>query len=158
MVVKISDCMKEKVVSIAPDATINEAAKIFVKEHIGALPVVDEGGKLIGTLQLHDILSLVLPDFLKFLEDFDFVSDFGAVEERSPLTGILARPVSEIMQQPIAVEAESGLLRAFAILRQHQLHDLPVVDKNGLLVGIASHVDIGTAFLSQWNVTQDGEE
>jgi hypothetical protein len=36
------------------------------------------------------------------------------------------------------------------MLLQHELHDLPVVKADGVLVGIASRVDIGTAFLSGW--------
>jgi CBS domain-containing protein len=33
---------------------------------------------------------------------------------------------------------------------QHNLHDMPVVSKNGELVGVASRVDIGIAILSAW--------
>jgi CBS-domain-containing membrane protein len=33
---------------------------------------------------------------------------------------------------------------------QHELHDLPVVDKEGRLIGIASRVDIGATILKSW--------
>jgi CBS domain-containing protein len=62
------------------------------------------------------------------------------------------------MQPPVSVEADSGLLRAFSMLRKHELHDLPVVDENGILVGIVSRVDAGTAFVANWNATQAGGE
>ena len=33
---------------------------------------------------------------------------------------------------------------------QHDLHDIPVVSKDGKLVGVASRVDIGTTIVSAW--------
>ncbi len=153
---KVKNCMKRNVYTVAPDTSIGEAAHLFAKRHIGSLPVVDGDGKLVGLLQLRDLLELVLPDFLKLLDDFDFVPDFGAVETRQLSAEALARPVSTIMHEPISVEAESGLLRAFSLLHKYQLHDLPVVDEKNVLVGITSRVDIGTAFVSNWNVTQGG--
>jgi CBS domain-containing protein len=44
-------------------------------------------------------------------------------------------------------------MRAFAIIISHNLKDLPVVDQDGRLVGLASHVDIGTALLARWHGT-----
>lgn len=153
---KIKDCMKQNVYSVREFTSIREAAKVLCDKHIGSLPVINEQGILVGCLQLRDLLELVLPDFINLLDDFDFVPDFGAVERRIPSDDILARPVSSIMHAPISVDAESGLLRAYSMLHKHQLHDLPVVDQAKKLVGIASRVDIGTAFVASWGVTQGG--
>ncbi|MFZ5879532.1 MAG: HPP family protein [Chloroflexota bacterium] len=152
----ISDCMKRNIFSIQKSNTLGEAVRIFAERHIGTLPVVDEQGALVGLLQLRDLLTLVMPDFVKFIEDFDFVMDFGAAENRQPSPELLAKKVGEFMRPPEAVEATSGLLRASALLHKHDLHDLPVVDANGKLVGIASRVDVGTAFLKGWNISQGG--
>jgi CBS-domain-containing membrane protein len=154
---KIKDCMKRNVSAVSDKTTIREAEKIIADKHIGSLPVIDGQGKLVGLLQLRDLLELVLPDFINLIDDFDFVSDFGVVERRTPSNDVLARPVSSMMHPPISVNSESGLIRAYSLLHKHQLHDLPVVDENRTLVGIASRVDIGTAFISNWNVTQGGD-
>ena len=146
----IADCMKRDVVSITASASVGQAAARFAARHIGMLPVVDAAGQLLGILQLPDLLSLVMPDFVQLVEDFDFVHDFGAVEARQPSPEMLTRRVTEVMQPPVSVEATCGLLRAFAVMRKHDLHDLPVVDTAGRLVGIASRVDIGTALLASW--------
>ncbi len=151
---QVKDCMKRNVFYITAETTIAEAARLISDKHIGSLPVVDPSGKLVGLLPLRGLLQTVLPDFLQLIEDFDFVADFGAAEERKPDQALLARPVKEIMLPPTAVEETSGLMRAFALLHQHQIHDLPVVDRQGRLVGIVSRVDVGTAFLSSWNVIQ----
>jgi CBS domain-containing protein len=152
----ISDCMKRDVVSITSTGTVGEAAALTAARHIGMLPVVDGAGRLLGLVQMRDLLALVMPDFVRLVDDFDFVHDFGAIEARQPDPEALARQVHEIMQPPISVEATCGLLRAFATMRKHDLHDLPVVTGQGRLVGIASRVDIGAALLSKWEIPPPG--
>ena len=51
--------MTEKVVTISPEATVKEAARIMIDKKIGCLPVV-EGMKLIGIITETDILRYVL--------------------------------------------------------------------------------------------------
>ncbi len=155
---QVKQCMKQTVFTINPKTTTAEAASILASKHIGSLPVIDQQGKLVGLLQLRDLLLLVLPDFLELVDDFDFAPNFGAIEERKLSEADLACTVDKLMRPPISVEAESGLLRAFSLLYKHQLHDLPVVDEDNVLVGIVSHVDVGTAFLANWHMTQGGSE
>ncbi len=52
---KVADVMTEKVISVAPDAPIEEAAKIMVDRKIGGLPVVDAANKVIGVITETDI-------------------------------------------------------------------------------------------------------
>jgi CBS-domain-containing membrane protein len=148
--------MKRNIVSIAGDKTIADAARLLSEKHIGTLPVIDGANRLIGLLPMRSLIEIVMPDFINLVENFDFVSDFGAAEQRLPNPEQLARPVNQIMMPPISVEESSGLLRVFAMLYQYRIHDLPVVDADGRLVGIVSRVDVGTAFLRNWNVTQGG--
>jgi CBS-domain-containing membrane protein len=128
---------------------------MLVEKRIGTLPVLDEHGRMIGLVQMRDLIELVMPDFLRLVEDFNFVTDFGAIETRIPSPEVLALPITTVMQPPIFVEENSGLLRAFSVLHQKKLHDLPVVDSEGRLIGIASRVDIGILLLGTW--TKDNE-
>ena len=146
----ISNHMKRNVVSIHASATIREAAAILVERHIGLLPVVEGDNTLVGVVGLKDMLSLELPDFINFIADLDFVHDFGAVETTRPSAAVLDRSVRTLIKPIIPVEETAGLLRAYALMLQHDLHDIPVVSREGKLVGIASRVDIGTAILSAW--------
>jgi CBS domain-containing protein len=147
---KVTSCMKRNVVSVHATTTIREAAAIFVKKHIGLLPVVDDDEKLVGVIGMRDMLTLELPDFVSFLADVDFVHDFGAVEDTRPSIRTLNKPVKALMKPAITVDVDCGLLRAYALMLQHNLHDMPVVSKEGKLVGITSRVDIGVAILSIW--------
>lgn len=146
----ISKHMKRNVVSIPVTASIREAAAIIVKKHIGLLPVVDKDDKLAGVVGIRDLLSLELPDFVSFVADLDFVHDFGAVEITRPPARTLDKSIKSLMKDVIAVEEDCGLLRAYALMVQHNLHDMPVISKDGKLIGVASRVDVGTAILSTW--------
>lgn len=147
---EISKYMKRNVVSIPETSTIREAASVLVKQHVGLLPIVDEHKKLIGVVGLRDLLALELPDFVNFIADLDFVHDFGAVETTRPPTEVLDQSIQTLMSPAVSVDEHTGLLRTYSLMLQHQLHDMPIVSKEGILVGVASRVDIGTAILSTW--------
>ena len=150
MNMNISDCMKRNVVSIPSTASIREAAAMIVEKHIGLLPIVDDGNKLVGVVGVRNLLNLELPDFVRFIEDLDFVHDFGAVETTRPSAETLDRPVTSLMKDAETVKEDCGLLRAYALMLQYNLHDMPVLSKEGKLMGIASRVDIATTILSTW--------
>ena len=146
----ISDCMKRNVISISETATVREAAAILANKHIGLLPIVNNDMNVIGVVGLKDLLSLKLPDFVRFVADVDFVHDFGAVETSSPSAETLDEPITTLMKHAITVDENCGLTRAYALMLQHNLHDMPVVSTEKKLIGVASRVDIGTSILSGW--------
>ena len=147
---EINKYMKRNVVSIPETSTIREAASVFVKHHVGLLPVVDQNNKLVGVVSLRDLLALELPDFINFVVDVDFVHNFGAVETTRPAAEVLDKSIKTLMSPAIRVAEDTGLLRTYALMLQHNLHDMPIVSKDEKLVGVVSRVDIGTAVLSTW--------
>jgi len=147
---KVSSCMKRNVISVQPKTSIHDAAVLLVKKHIGLLPVVDDDDKPIGAIGMRDLLKLEMPAFVDFVADVDFVHDFGAVEDMRPSAAVLKKSIKTIMRPVLTVDENCGLLRAYSLMLQQHLHDIPVVDKDGKLMGIASRVDIGVAILSTW--------
>lgn len=144
-------CMKKNVIHISPETSLRDAADTFIRYHIGTLPVVDTDGKLVGILLIRDLVSQVLPDFVNMIQNIDFILDFGAAETRKPDQEMLMTPVRNIMHPPVSGKGDCSLLRASALIKKHNLLDLPVVDDEERLIGIASLVDIGTKFLQSWN-------
>ena len=57
--IRIKEIMTEKVVTISPDATVKDAARVMLDKKIGCLPVL-EGRKLIGIITETDILRYVM--------------------------------------------------------------------------------------------------
>lgn len=148
----VKSSMKKQVITVLDTDNLGKAAKQFVKHHVGMLPVVDSEGKLVGVLQLRDLLNLALPDFTRLMKDFDFVGSFGAANSIQPSKEQIAKKVSDVMEPPVFVEDTCGLTRAFALLHKHNLTDLPVVDAENFLLGIASRVDVGTSILKSWEI------
>jgi len=151
----VGSVMKREVVSVRTDQTLEDAIRLLVDRRVGMLPVVDGQDRLVGILGLREILRLSWPTFLDIVEDYDFVRDFGVLERSEISAEDRARPVAQLMQPATSVEVGCGLLRAEAVMRQHQLRDLPVVDEQNRLVGLASWVDVGVAFLRHWANPQD---
>jgi len=148
----VKESMKTQIITVLDTDDLGTAAKLFVKHHVGMLPVVNASGVLVGVLQLRDLITLVMPSFTRLMEDIDFVGSFGAASEIQPTIEDVKKRVSEVMESPFCVKETGGLTRAFTQLHHHNLTDLPVVDENHHLVGIASRVDIGTAILKQWEI------
>lgn len=148
---QIRNWMKREVVSITPDATLHEVAALILDKRIGTLPVVDNGGTLVGTVSITDIVKMFLPDFVAVMDEIDFVHDYGNLENTSAEDRQRARmlQVSDVMEEPVALEDDAGLVHALSIMEKHNLRDLIVI-REGKLVGIASQVDIGRAFLTEF--------
>ena len=48
--------MTRRVISVAPDARIEDAISLMLKHHISGLPVIDGKGKLVGMVTESDFL------------------------------------------------------------------------------------------------------
>ena len=146
----VAEWMKRKVVTVTASTTVEEAARVVVQERVGTLPVVDEQGVLTGVVRLQDLLGIFMPDFVALLDNIDFVRDFGPLEQVQPqhMSHSAHLTMTGLAATPVAVEEDSGLMHALATMVKHQLQDLPIVDKAGRLVGIASRVDIARAFFA----------
>ncbi len=145
-------CMKQKVYSVNQSSTVAVAASIIRKHHVGTLPVIDDENKLVGMVRLENLMALVMPDFVHLLKHFEFAHNFGSLENAKPDPESLNQLVREIMEDPVSVEADSGVLRAAALLHFRDLRDLPVVDSENKLVGLVSHVDLGISLMQTWDL------
>ena len=148
---EISNWMKREVIKIGPEATLREAATLMVDRRIGTLPVVDKKGTLVGAIYLANIVKMFLPDFVAVMEDIDFVHDYGNLEDTSANDRTRAKMlrVSDAMVEAISLEEDSGLVHTLSVMQKHNLTDL-IVTRAGKLAGIASQVDIGRAFLTEF--------
>jgi CBS domain-containing protein len=57
---KLNKIMTPNPLTIGPDATIGEAARLMLENKISGLPVVDAKGKLLGIITESDIFSMVV--------------------------------------------------------------------------------------------------
>ncbi|MEN8172308.1 MAG: CBS domain-containing protein [Chloroflexota bacterium] len=156
---RISTWMKREVIFAGPNTSIMEAAALLVEKRVGTLPIVDEMGFLIGVTSISDIIQIFLPDFVSLLSDISFIKDFGILGSPSPesLEKAQRLSVANVMKEPVSVDDNCSLIRALSVMEKHNLRDLSVV-KDGKLVGVASRVDIGRAFLIGWQISPAGKK
>ena len=152
----IDCCMKRKVIVGHPEMTVKEAALLMAENNVGTLPVANEASVLVGVTTMREIIQIFLPDFVPLLANIGFVRDYGDLG--TPSAADIQRAeslvIADIMEEPVSVEDDCTLIRALSFMEKYRIRDLPVV-REGKLVGIASRVDIGRAFLSTWLGVQD---
>lgn len=108
--------MIQNPVTIAPTATLAEAVRLMDRFGISGVPVVTEGGRLVGILTHRD---------LRFATDMT-----ASVEAVMTREGLITAPVG------------TSLAEAERILHRHRIEKLPVVDERGALKGLITFKDI----------------
>lgn len=53
------DVMTSKVTTIGPEASIEELAELMVRARVNPVPVIDEGGRLIGIVSRADLIDMM---------------------------------------------------------------------------------------------------
>jgi IMP dehydrogenase len=101
---------------LSKEHTIKDADDIMARYKISGVPIVDNDNKLIGIITNRDI---------KFEDD-------------------LNKKIDEVMTKENLVTAREGidLVEAQAILKQHKIEKLPIVDEEGHLKGLITIKDI----------------
>mgnify|MGYP003333164580 FL=1 len=103
-------------VTLREDARIEDALRLMKENKIGGIPIVDKSNKLVGILTNRD---------LRFESD-------------------RKKKVKEVMTSENLVTAPEGtdLRKAEKILQNYKIEKLPVVKKNGELIGLITYRDI----------------
>jgi acetoin utilization protein AcuB len=124
----VKDWMTPDPVTIGPDTTLPEAARLMKECRIRRLPVV-ESGRLVGIVTLGDIRE-ASPSTATSLTIYE-------------LNYLLSRLiVREIMtHDPIAITPDTSLEAAARLMLEHKIGGLPVTDCNKV-VGIITESDI----------------
>ncbi len=106
-------------VTIKRGSTVRDALAMMEEYHIGGIPVVDDDRKLVGIVTNRD---------LRFERNLD-------------------RAVDDVMTKDnlVTTNQSTNLDEAAAILQEHKIEKLPVVDTEGHLIGLVTYKDITKA-------------
>jgi len=58
--IKVKDIMAKDVITVPPDFTVEETAQVLLRNKISGAPVVDEDGRLVGTITQADIFRVLI--------------------------------------------------------------------------------------------------
>jgi IMP dehydrogenase len=103
-------------ITLGPDATLREAHALMARFSISGVPIVENGGKLVGIVTNRD---------LQFETHLD-------------------QPIRQLMtsENLVTVPVGTTLQEAEALLHRHRIEKLPVVDAEGRLKGLITVKDI----------------
>jgi len=137
---KVKQVMIKKVITIPKEATVEEAAKILVKNNISGAPVVDKKGKMVGIISEKDLFEALYPGLRDILRDIKLLFSKEKIKNRIQKKRKL--PIINFMKEKvITVDPETPVIKVGSIMLTEKIHRIPVV-QHGKIVGIVSRRDI----------------
>jgi acetoin utilization protein AcuB len=139
----IKDWMKTNLVTVEYDDTVLDALHLMREHKIRRLPVLRRG-KLVGIITEKDIKEFS-PSRASTLDIYEMHNVLAKTEVKEAMT-----------KDVITVSPDDPIERAALILRDMRFGGLPVVEKNGDLVGIITAVDVFDVFVEAMGMRKPG--
>lgn len=143
---KAKDMMTKDVITVKPEATVEELARLLIEHKISGVPVVDEGKKLIGIVTENDLISqnrrLHIPTIIRL---FDAYIVLGSGKLESEIRKMAATTVGEIcIKNVVTITEETSMDDIATIMSDKNIHLIPVV-RGKVVVGIVGKADLVSA-------------
>jgi len=138
------DIMTREVVSIRPEASVEELAKLLEEHRISGVPVLDKTGGLVGVVTQSDLVQrsrdLELPPALNILDFHLFLEMPSHFKKR--LEKLLGNKVRDVMTaDPVSIAPDTPVNEIAGLMTAQGVHTLPVLAE-GKLVGIVGKLDL----------------
>src|SRR4051794_14625180 len=145
---KAADVMVTNVITVGPDAQVQDVAGILLANRISAVPVVDKAGKLLGIISEGDLLRRPETGTERrrswWLESLTATETLAAEFVRSH-----SRRVTDVMtRKVVSGKPDTPLGEIAALLEKNRIKRVPIVD-GGKVVGIVSRANIVQALASE---------
>ena len=140
-----ADIMTRDPITVTPDTTVTDAAHIMADKRIGALPVLDASGALVGLVTEGDLImqdvKVHFPTYLHLLGGFIFYP--GSTDRfENELKKAVGATVADVMTtEPLTIAPTASVEDVATLLIERDMSRLPVMDGD-TLVGIVSKSDI----------------
>ncbi len=136
--IAVNSVMTHMVVSATRDMSIHDAARLLSEHKISGMPVVDDDERVIGVISEADLPLLDGAGITNRIRNV-----LRNIVGRSVTADIDGELVGDVMNTPpITTEPDADIKEVAAILDMQRIKRLPVVDREGRLLGIISRGDI----------------
>jgi acetoin utilization protein AcuB len=136
----VGERMSRPVISVSPDAPINEVLAMFRKEHIRRAPIM-KGGKLLGIVSERDLLN-ASPSSATTLSVWEMHYLISKVKVKDVMT-----------KEVITVDKDTPIEEAARLMADTKIGGLPVTSA-GKVVGIITETDLFKIFLELMGARQ----
>ena len=145
---RVLDLMTIDVLTVRPETTLKEAARLMVESRISGLPVVDDRGRLVGIVTEADFLSRQADS----AQDARLLAAVFDEAAPSPAATLVKDAMSP---DPVGIYPEANLAEAARLMAEHGVKRIPVINDERKVVGIMSRADIVMAFTRPDDVIED---
>jgi CBS-domain-containing membrane protein len=137
------DIMTKDVITVKPESTVKELARLLMDNKISGVPVVNEEKKIIGIVTENDLISknkrLHIPTIMRLFDAFILLGS-GRMEDE--IKKMAATVVDEICTKKVVTIQEDLSLEDIAtIMAEQHVHLLPVL-RDDVVVGIVGKADM----------------
>ncbi|MGB7959852.1 MAG: CBS domain-containing protein [Nitrososphaeraceae archaeon] len=138
--VPVFDFMTRNVITIPESQTMKQASKLMYEDNIGSIVILKEGSgsNLDDNVSGSTTEKKEIP--IGIVTERDIARTVGFAAKHSIFGDI---PLSELMSKPlITIQPGASLKDAVVLMQQKDIRRLPIIDKEGQLVGIITEKDI----------------
>ncbi len=148
---KVKDIMTKELVSVKPEDNAMEALNLLFKMQISGLPVIDKKGTLAGMFTEKDVLNHVLPSYLEKVGRFVYEENPKSIKKK--FQDLVKLPVAQLMRKDvITVDENTTLCEAARLMLTQKLRRVPVLNKEGAVVGIIARGDVLKALTGEYSI------
>lgn len=106
---RVSHVMTRDVVTVGRDETIRAIEEIFATHEFNSLPVVGDGGELLGVVTKLDVLKAFVFDVRSPIPHYDEIVELPAesIYTRDPLTTEPDEPVTRVLDRMVRTRVKS---------------------------------------------------
>ena len=137
----VRDLMTPDVLAAHPEQTLGDVARLMIEKDVRAIPVVDEGGALMGMVTHRELLRYLIPDYIQKTKS----GEFRAVSKTQLQRGSSdprALPVKDVMARTVLCLSEDQTLSDVANLMNNKDVDRFPVVREGVVVGFLTRADL----------------
>ena len=137
----VRDLMTPDVLAARPDQSLGEVARLMIEKDVRAIPVVDEGGALMGMVTHRELLRYLIPDYIQKTKSGEFraVPKNPAARSSSNPRDL---PVKDVMARTVLCLSEDQTLSDVANLMNNKDVDRFPVVREGVVVGFLTRADL----------------
>jgi len=137
----VRDVMTPQAITVGPERTLGDVARLMVEHDIRALPVVDDAGSLIGMITHRELLRFLIPHFVQRTKTGEFHAPTRSQLQRGSADPQLI-PAREAMARSVLCLAEDQTLADVANLMSSKDVDRFPVVREGIVVGFLTRADV----------------
>ena len=133
--------MRRSFATIKPKTTLLEAARLLLQTNQRGLPVLDDGGKLVGILSEGDLLHRdelgVSPPAGNWLEELLGIEEEGPARDRMRTLNV----ATVMTKDPVCVDEHATVDDVIRAMDRRRVAQIPVVSA-GKVIGVVSRFEL----------------